>query len=136
MTAEPDRIVPGAAARLVFLEALKPLPLVDPTEAARLLKVKRHTLACYRDRGSGPAYYKFGRWVRYAPTDLRRWIGEPIESNWTSIEPDDDKGSALVLVNTPTAARFLTITRFGLENYRQIGGGHPLFVTGDDSIIA
>ena len=108
----------------MFLDEVEPLPLLDPTAAARLLKVKRHTLACYRSLGTGPTYYKFGRWIRYAPADLHLWTsageGEPA-APFGAGSADDKR----LLIDTPTAARFLTITRFGLSNYRRENGGPP-----------
>lgn len=125
MIAEPDRIVPPAGARMMFLDTLQPLPLIDPTEAARFLGFKPHTLACYRNQGGGPAHYKFGRWVRYAWADLQEWVGlYGADVAW--LQPDLAQlaaSSPLLLVDTPTAARFLAVTRFCLENYRPKGGG-------------
>jgi hypothetical protein len=125
MTTEPDRIVPPPGTRMVFLDTLEPLPLVDPTQAARFLGLKRHTLACYRNLGGGPAYYKFGRWIRYAWADLRQWAGfDGADVAWA--QPDIVQPGArgtLLLVDTTTAARFLTLTRFCLANYRAKGGG-------------
>lgn len=67
-----DALVEAVLGRLIFLPDLAPLPLVDPTEAARYLGIRRHSLACYRSLGEGPPYYKSGRWIRYEETDLRR----------------------------------------------------------------
>lgn len=49
------------------------IPFVDTEAAARHLALTRHTLECYRSVGGGPAFYKFGRHVRYAVRDLDAW---------------------------------------------------------------
>ncbi|GAA4814104.1 hypothetical protein GCM10023232_06970 [Sphingosinicella ginsenosidimutans] len=125
MTAEPDRMTLPPGARLIFVEALDSLPLADPTEAARFLKVRRHTLACYRNLGSGPPYYKFGRWIRYAWVDLLQWAGlDSADGAWPQLDlPEAAPPGAVFLADTPTAARFLTVTSFCLANYRSEGGG-------------
>jgi hypothetical protein len=58
MTAEPNlvQLKPAELGPLVFMAELEPLPLADPTAAARFLGIGRHTLACYRSLGDGPAY--------------------------------------------------------------------------------
>lgn len=58
----------------ILLNDLKPLRLVTPTVAAKYLTITRHSLACYRNLGGGPAYYKFGRWIRYSVEDLDGWV--------------------------------------------------------------
>ena len=125
MTIEPNLLMLESATlgRLTFLSQLAPLPLVDPTTAAQFLKVRRHTLACYRSLGDGPAYYKFGRWIRYALADLNAWA---------DLSPSRNPIPSLVLqypahpaglVDTPTAAHFLTVTRHCLSSYRETGDG-------------
>jgi len=108
---------------VLFVDAVEPLRLLDPTAAARLLKLKRHTLACYRNLGEGPAYYKFGRWIRYTEADLNNWVG----GVWDNLTPSPLETMApthqTVLVNTATAARFLTISIDCLKNYRKGGDG-------------
>lgn len=119
-----DRAPPTPARRVMFVKEVEQLPLLDPTAAARLLKVQRHTLACYRSLDTGPAYYKFGRWIRYSWEDLHLWTGATVGSfarPFGGVSSDD----GLLLVDTPTAARFLTITRFCLSNYRLENGGPP-----------
>lgn len=111
----------GTAA-ILFLDSIEPLPLLDPTAAAQLLGLGRHTLACYRSRGAGPAYYKFGRWIRYAPGDLREWGSKSDQGDGLLLDPNHSPGTVR-LVDTPTAARFLTVTRHCLSNYRETGTG-------------
>ena len=43
-------------------------------EAARLLKVSTKTLERMRVEGTGPAFYKAGRAVRYRMQDLLAWL--------------------------------------------------------------
>ena len=59
--------------RAVFVKEAGPIRFVDTEAAARYLALEAHTLECYRSRGGGPAYYKFGKWVRYAIDDLDAW---------------------------------------------------------------
>jgi hypothetical protein len=122
MTADPDQLLlpPAALGRIEFLNDLDPLPLIDPTEAARYLGVRRHTLACYRSLGEGPPYFKFGRWIRYAKPDLQRWRdGVDTLPFWSETAASD----VSMLVATRPAARFLTVTRQCLANYRLEGLG-------------
>jgi hypothetical protein len=49
-------------------------PLLPEEAAARDLKVKKQTLAAWRNRKQGPAYLKVGRLVFYRPSDLREWL--------------------------------------------------------------
>lgn len=58
----------------ISLNDVQPLRLVTPTLAAKYLTITRHSLACYRNLGGGPAYYKFGRWIRYSIEDLDEWV--------------------------------------------------------------
>jgi excisionase family DNA binding protein len=44
------------------------------TEAAELLNMSVHTLRKMRCQGTGPAYRKLGRSVRYAMSDLQSYI--------------------------------------------------------------
>lgn len=114
----------GDASAWLFGTEADPLPLLDPTAAARFLGVARHSLACYRNLGSGPAYYRFGRWIRYLPDDLDSWktrherlVGHRAFNVWASPR---------ALLDCASAARFLTVTRFCLQSYRKMGGGPPM----------
>jgi hypothetical protein len=49
-------------------------PLLPEDEAARDLKVKKQTMAAWRNRGQGPAYVKVGKLVFYRPSHLREWL--------------------------------------------------------------
>ena len=46
-------------------------------EAAAMLGLGVRTLNHYRCNGEGPAYYKFGRLVRYRMSDLMEWDETP-----------------------------------------------------------
>lgn len=59
--------------RATFVDDAGPVRFVDTEAAARYLALDAHTLECYRSLDSGPAFYKFGRYVRYAVTDLDVW---------------------------------------------------------------
>jgi hypothetical protein len=122
MTAEPDRlrIKPGELGHITFIRELVPLWLAEPTEAARFLGVKRHSLACYRSLGEGPPYYKFGRWIRYAWADLRHYREGAAA---LTMEPSDTGRNDMALASPELAARYLGVTRACLSNYRIEGQG-------------
>ena len=60
-------------ARATFVNEAGPVRFVDTEAAAKYLALDAHTLACYRSLDTGPAFYKFGRYVRYAVSDLDAW---------------------------------------------------------------
>lgn len=60
-------------ARATYVEEAGPVRFVDTEAAARYLALDSHTLECYRSLDTGPAFYKFGRYVRYAVSDLDTW---------------------------------------------------------------
>ncbi|WP_374629358.1 DNA-binding protein [Pannonibacter indicus] len=64
---------PEILRRAQFVEDAGPIRFVDTEAAARYLALSAHTLECYRSLGGGPAYHKFGKWVRYAVEDLDTW---------------------------------------------------------------
>jgi excisionase family DNA binding protein len=51
-----------------------PEPLLTTAEAAAYLRLTVQTLAHWRCRGSGPAYFTYGRRVRYSREDLDAWL--------------------------------------------------------------
>ncbi len=59
--------------RAVHADEAGPVRFVDTEAAAKYLALDAHTLECYRSLDSGPAFYKFGRYVRYAVSDLDAW---------------------------------------------------------------
>lgn len=48
--------------------------LLSNDEAARFLAIAPQTLATWRCRERGPAYYKIGRMAYYRVADLKAWI--------------------------------------------------------------
>ena len=60
-------------ARATFVKEAGPVRFVDTEAAATYLALDAHTLECYRSLDTGPAFYKFGRYVRYAVSDLDAW---------------------------------------------------------------
>ena len=64
---------PDVLRRAQFVSDAGPIRFVDTEAAARYLALEAHTLECYRSLGGGPAYHKFGKWVRYAVDDLGAW---------------------------------------------------------------
>lgn len=63
---------------------LKADELLTRAEAAALLKLSAHSLACMRSEGRGPAVVKLsaGRSgaVRYRRSDIERWLADPAEA--------------------------------------------------------
>jgi len=62
---------------------------LTPREAAALLARSSRALRRYRERGNGPAYYKFGGAVRYRMRDLLAWAEQrrPSSDNEEGLEP-------------------------------------------------
>lgn len=48
--------------------------LLSPADVSRVLGVPTSTLASWRWAGTGPAYLRVGRHVRYRAADLDSWI--------------------------------------------------------------
>lgn len=48
--------------------------LLDNAAAARFLGLGERTLENWRGQGTGPAFLRIGRSVRYDPRDLAAWI--------------------------------------------------------------
>lgn len=67
--------------RAVLVDDLGPSPFVTTDTAARFLSLSPHSLECYRSGGYGPPYYKFGKSVRYAVSDLESWIARQRVAN-------------------------------------------------------
>lgn len=110
-----------------FIDDAPSLSLIDPTAAAARVGVRRHTLACYRNRDKGPRWFKFGKWARYAPEDLDRWLAGVAPRSATSTlsalwHPDDARN---LLVPMTVAARVLTVSRHCMANYRLENCGPP-----------
>jgi len=48
--------------------------LYDEATTARFLGVSRRFLQTARQKGTGPAFIKVGRLVRYRPQDIEHWL--------------------------------------------------------------
>ncbi|MFD2236714.1 helix-turn-helix domain-containing protein [Aureimonas populi] len=86
---------PDILKRAKFVNDAGPIRFVDTEAAARYLALEAHTLECYRSLGGGPAYHKFGKWVRYAVDDLDAWA----------------ESCRRATTSSPTAPRVLPIDR-------------------------
>lgn len=51
-----------------------PGELIPSDEAAKQLRQKPATLVAWRNQNRGPAYFRIGRRVFYAPADIARFI--------------------------------------------------------------
>lgn len=49
-------------------------PLLSTADVAHLLDVPVKTLAVWRYKGLGPHGFRVGKYVRYRPEDVRRWL--------------------------------------------------------------
>src|SRR5690606_26786112 len=49
--------------RAVLVADAGPIRFVDTAAASRYLALDPHTLECYRSLDTGPAFYKFGRYI-------------------------------------------------------------------------
>lgn len=49
-------------------------PLLTERGAAALLAISVRTLQAWRSKGTGPAYVRVGRVIRYRRGDLLKWI--------------------------------------------------------------
>ena len=65
--------------------ATLPAQLLTPPEAAEFLSVSLSCLAKWRCYGTGPAYCRAGRSIRYRVVDLERWLRDrtvaPVETD-------------------------------------------------------
>ncbi|WP_141933586.1 helix-turn-helix domain-containing protein [Bradyrhizobium sp. UNPA324] len=60
------------------VKSVDPDELVDPTEAARLVRQKPDTLAHWRCDGRGPEYLKIGRSIFYRRSAISAWLATQI----------------------------------------------------------
>lgn len=51
-----------------------PIKFLSSREVARRLGMSARSLDRYRHAGKGPAYYKFGKNVRYKWSDVETWL--------------------------------------------------------------
>ncbi len=47
---------------------------IDTNELAELINMSPVTLAQWRAAGKGPAFFRFGRHIRYRLSEVRAWI--------------------------------------------------------------
>lgn len=83
-------------------------PLLTREEAAKLLGLEPHTLACWRSAGRGPTPIKFGSGrsaaVRYRRSEIERWLADPAAVEAASREPwREERRQAVAKRATPAA---------------------------------
>ncbi|MEI6239603.1 MAG: helix-turn-helix domain-containing protein [Planctomycetia bacterium] len=65
--------------------------LLTRQQAAALLGLNPHTLACWRTEGRGPALVKFGAGrsaaIRYARSAIEAWLADPVAAEAAAREP-------------------------------------------------
>jgi hypothetical protein len=66
---KPRNIAEASRIKLGDSETLIPSP-----DAAKSLGVNECTMAAWRSRGGGPAFFKIGRRAFYSRTDIDAWI--------------------------------------------------------------
>ncbi len=69
------------------------MELVEPSEAARTLKVKEATLAQWRWQGKGPRFRKIGAAVRYAVCDLDEYVEQAARTSTSDPGPQPSSGN-------------------------------------------
>jgi len=60
--------------------------LWTPAEFAAYAKLSIHQVAKLRSKGTGPAFTKFGKQVRYVPGICHRWVVENQQTTTTAKE--------------------------------------------------
>ncbi len=68
--------------------------ILTTREAARLLKVSTKTLERMRVEGTGPAFYKAGRAVRYRMQDLLAWLEAHKFTSTTQVKQEETRHDA------------------------------------------
>lgn len=68
------------------------MELLAIEEAAELLGISRSGLAKWRSAGSGPAFIKIGRAVRYSREDVDQWLAA--RRRTTTWAPSNNSGRA------------------------------------------
>ncbi len=85
-------------------------PLLTREQAAKLLNIETHTLACWRSAGRGPTPIKFGAGrsaaVRYRRSEIERWLADPVAVDSASGEQwRDERRRAVAARATPKPRR-------------------------------
>jgi predicted DNA-binding transcriptional regulator AlpA len=57
------------------------ITLLNNAETAEQLGIKPNTLEIWRTKGTGPAYRKIGRSVRYVESDVLAWLDAQTHTN-------------------------------------------------------
>lgn len=95
-----DRLIADIAQILRRIEDYLPKAgslerLLVQAEVADLLRLEPETLEAWRSRGNGPVYVKFGRDVRYRPSDILRFIQDRVcRSTWEHGRRQSEPASA------------------------------------------
>ncbi len=83
--------------------------LLTREQAAELLQLDPHTLACWKSQGRGPACVKFGAGrsaaVRYLRSDIERWCADPVAAEAESREPWREARRRAMAARTPAGQR-------------------------------
>lgn len=61
-----------------------PARLLTSAEVAEYLGVPTGTLAVWRHRGTGPRFFKVGKYARYDLLDLRKWLEGQADTHLTA----------------------------------------------------
>jgi hypothetical protein len=68
------QLKPATQQSAIDVDFVDPQEMVDEQEAAAIIGVQPQTMAAWRSHNRGPTYYKVGRYVRYRPHDLGRYV--------------------------------------------------------------
>lgn len=61
--------------------------MLDPHDAAKLLRVSVRTLEGWRRTGEGPPFIRCGRLARYRHADVSRWIADRRRASTSADRP-------------------------------------------------
>jgi excisionase family DNA binding protein len=64
-------------------------------EAAEYLAVPEKTLASWAYRGTGPRFYRVGRWTRYRIEDLGDWLSDRLVENGGASAEAEQQGAGM-----------------------------------------
>jgi predicted DNA-binding transcriptional regulator AlpA len=87
-------------------------------DAAELLGVAESTLAVWRSKNRGPAYYKVGRSITYKLTDIEEWIESSCRKEPGKHEPEKTKRSVVVSDLHRQSGSGVKVHRFGGKKTR------------------
>lgn len=72
------------------------IKLRNNTETAELLGIRPNTLDLWRTKGTGPAYRKVGRSVRYVEAEVIAWLNAQTHTNTSQYPTHLNQGAGLV----------------------------------------